>query len=80
MESKYIDIAKERLAEYNLTIEDLTKEELAELLDEIEDEASHPGYLSFDGFLSERSLDLSVRKGMIARGEPVPDFLKNLAK
>lgn len=79
MESKYIDIAKERLAQYNLTIGDLTNEELAELIDEIKDDELHPDEVRFDGFLETESLNINIRKTLIEGGESVPDSLKNLA-
>lgn len=79
MESKYIDIAKERLAQYNLTIGDLTNEELAELIDEIKDDELHPDEVRFDGFLETESLNINIRKALIEGGESVPDSLKNLA-
>lgn len=79
MESKYIDIAKERLAQYNLAIGDLTNEELAELIGEIKDDELHPDEVRFDGFLETESLNLSLRKAIIECGESVPDSLKNLA-
>lgn len=79
MEDKYLDMAKKELAVHGLTLEDLTDKELATLLEEMEDKATHPENLFFDGFLEFKSLNLWLRKGIKEKGEPIPDHLKDLS-
>jgi hypothetical protein len=59
-DDKYLKIAKEQLAEYDLTIDDLTKEDLSDLIEELRDRDA--GYVMLDGFFPIYATQLQREK------------------
>jgi hypothetical protein len=56
----FLAIAKEQLAEYDLTIDDLTKEDLSDLIEELRDREA--GHVVLDGFFPIYATQMKWRK------------------
>lgn len=79
MNPKYLERAKAQLAEYDLTIEDLTQEERDVLLYEVRDDKSGVNRLLVRRMSETTLKNIAYRKSLIENGTEVPEFYRNLA-
>lgn len=80
MRLKYHDIVNNKLAPHNLTIDDLSDEELEVLLYGIRDDIKiHRRRVNPDGLSPTTIRHISQRKSLMERGENIPICYKNLA-